>query len=432
MDVPETHYLRTERGAIAYQAFGHGQRTIVWAKPPVISIDTQWELPGHIRLWEFVASLGRAVIFDFRGFGISEHLPLDRISDLEELSFDLGSIIEQLASPPTVLVATGAASVAAIALVAARPGVVERLVLLNAAASSPRRDDNSDEMIRVLRERWGTGGVLTGAEGDPRDARRRQVAARTERISATPDVLEASVRATLRHDVRPLLAEVRIPTLVVYTGDIMNVTAEMTEEVARGIPGCLYFTRPSASFNWGEWDADIKRFVTGSDSDVGGQRELTALLFSDVVGSTDHAARVGDAMWRRTLDFLDAFVQRQVDLGHGRIVKQTGDGHLVEFARPGDALTVARQLLDGVPELGLELRVGVHYGEVERRPNGDVGGIAVHVAARIAALAGPHEILVSRTVADLTVGSGVAFSDRGPHRLKGVPGEWQIFEATPR
>ena len=180
-------------------------------------------------------------------------------------------------------------------------------------------------------------------------------------------------------------------------------------------------------FNWGEWDSDVKRFITGADDDAGGQRDLAAVVFTDVVGSTEHAARVGDAAWRETLAVLDAFVEREVERQQGRVIKQTGDGHLLEFGRPGDALTCANRLVEGAPGVGVALRMGVHYGEVERRPAGDIGGIAVHLAARIAAEAGPSEILVSRTVAELTAGDGRTYGDRGTAVLKGIPGEWQLL-----
>ena len=431
METPEVRYLSTERGAVAHQRFGAGDRTIVWTAPPLVSVETRWDHPGNLRLWEFMGSLGRVVIFDYRGFGISEHLPLDRVGQLDEMSFDLDAVVSGLASPPTVLVATGQATMPAVSFVASHPDAVERLVLLNATATDPSRGRvDPQEWATRWRERWGTGEAMLSAASVAIDDLRRRSAARGERLSATPAVAEAAILASLSHDVTALLPRIAVPTLVVHTGDLPRITPEMSEQVASAIPGAVYVSRPSALFNWGEWDADIKRFVTGDDGDANGYRDLAAVLFTDIVGSTEHAARVGDAAWREKLGYLDALVKHEAAKRQGRVVKQTGDGHLVEFARPSDALSTAGELLAGTPQLGFNLRAGLHYAEVERRPDGDIGGIGVHLAARIAALAQPGELLVSRTVSELTAGSGCSFTDRGVHSLKGIPGGWQLFSVT--
>ena len=430
VEMPEVRYLRTARGSIAYQGFGQGDRTIVFTGPPLISIETRWEAPTNVRLWELLASLGRVVLFDYRGFGVSEQLSVDRVGDLDELCFDLAAVASDVASSPTVVVATGGASIPAIWLAASRQVPLERMVLLNATATDPL-EGATEEVISDVRERWGTGDVITKGAALPLDDLRRRNAARNERISASPAVAEAYFRALAHHDVRPLLPAVGVPTLVVHTGDTLRITPGMSEEVARGIPDAVYLVRPSSLFNWGEWDTDIKHFITGVHDDARGQRDLAAVVFTDVVASTEHAARVGDAAWRETIALLDSFVEREVAMQQGRVIKQTGDGHLVEFARPGDALACARRLVDGAPGVGVALRVGVHYGEVERRPSGDIGGIAVHLAARIAATAGSSEILVSRTVAELTAGDGRTYCDRGTAVLKGIPGEWQLLALAP-
>jgi len=201
----------------------------------------------------------------------------------------------------------------------------------------------------------------------------------------------------------------------------------MSETVAAVIPGATFAVRQSTLFNWGEWDADLKRFITGDDTATVGQRELAAILFTDLVASTAHAAQVGDALWREKLALLDAFVVAETETHRGRVVKQTGDGHLVEFPRPADAVACAERLVSAMPNVGVRLRVGLHFGEVERRPSGDIGGIAVHLAARIAAHADAGEVLVSRTITELTIGDGRTYEDRGTPGLKGVPGSWQLF-----
>jgi class 3 adenylate cyclase len=425
--VPDVRYLRTPRGSIAHQVFGSGDRTIIFTGPAILSIETRWDHPSNLRLWEFLATLGRVVLFDYRGFGISEHLPLDRVGQLEELCFDLKTVVAETASAPAVIVATGTSSMPAISIAATHPALIDRMVLLNAIATG-RVLDHTGESIADIGERWGTGEVLARGAGRELDDFRRRASARHERISATPWVVAAYFTAAQDHDVRHLLASVEMPTLVVHTGDSARISPAMSEETASEIPGARYLVRPSSLFNWGEWDSDVKHFITGDAEGLSGQRDLAAVLFTDVVGSTEHAARIGDTAWRETIALLDAFVERQVSLQQGRVIKQTGDGHLVEFARPGDALAAAQRLVEGSPGVGVSVRVGVHFGEVERRPNGDIGGIAVHLAARVAAEAGANEILVSRTVTELTTGDGRMYRDRGAPTLKGIPGSWQLFE----
>ena len=243
VEMPDVRYLGTDRGAIAYQQFGEGDRTIVFTGPPLISIETRWDAPTNVRLWEFLASLGRVVLFDYRGFGVSEQVALERVGDLDELSFDLAAVIRELGSPPIVIVATGGAAMPAIRFAASRPIGLDRMVLLNATATDPLQGA-TEEIVADLRERWGTGEVLAQGAALPLDDLRRRNAARNERISASPAVAEAFFRAIARYDVRPFLAAVTAPTLVVHTGDSVRITPSMSEEVASGIPGAMYVVRP--------------------------------------------------------------------------------------------------------------------------------------------------------------------------------------------
>lgn len=427
MDVPDVRYLRTERGAIAHQHFGEGDRTIIWSGPPIVSIETRWSRATNIRLWEFLASLGQVVMFDYRGFGVSEHVPLDRVGELDELRFDLAAVVSAFATGPVTVIATGTASPVAISLAANQPTALERLILLNATARPVFDETTAGDAVAEIRGLWGTGELLTRGPTVSSDAEARRAAARTERLSATPAVAEQFTRAQLLHDVRPLLPAVTIPTLIIHTGDAARITPGMTQEVAAGIPGAIYVVRPSALFNWGEWDLDIKRFITGCNEEAAGWRDLAAIMFSDIVGSTDRAARMGDTQWRETLALFDLLVEAEVTAAQGRVVKQTGDGHLMEFARPSDALRCARRLIGRCPEVGLEVRIGLHFGEIERRPGGDIGGIAVHLASRIASEAHADEVLVSRTVAELTIGDGRTYTSHGHKPLKGIPGQWEIL-----
>lgn len=420
MDIPEVRYLETERGLIAHQRFGEGDRTIVWSSPPTISIESRWFRPGDLQLWESLASLGTVVIFDYRGFGSSQRLPIDRVGQLDELCFDLRSVIDQLCSGPPTLIATTFSTLPAVAYAGEHSDTLTGMVLLNPAMRG--RSDAPD-----VRDVWGTGELRArGAGIEPQPSQRWELG-QSERIVGTPDVIAALQAAFSRHDVGTLLPRVSLPTLVIHTGDIPVITPEDSEAVASAIPGATYLIRPSAFFNWGDWDSDIHEFIAGKRRPTGPARDLAAVMFTDVVDSTRTASQRGDAMWRETLEHLDDLVKVAVDGGRGRVVKQTGDGHLIEFARPGDALATAGRLVDEVGRLAVDLRVGVHFGEIERRPDGDIGGIAVHLAARIANEAGAGEILVSRTVAELTIGDGRTYTSRGAPQLKGIPGEWEIL-----
>lgn len=425
MDVPASFYLRTQRGAIACQTVGDGERAIVWTGPPWISIATRWDRPANVRLLEFLASLGRVVLFDYRGFGLSEHVAPEQIGSMDGLVFDLATVVRELAAGPAVVIGTGAAGRVAITYAAEAPEELERLVLLNVANVHRVVSAAPADEIDDIRDRWGSGTVLAMAVAE--NERDISLAARTEQMSATPDVAAAAFRAIRKHDVRDLLGRINVPTLVVHTGDVPRITPEIVQEVAAAIPDAVFVARPSELFNWGEWDADLKRFITGDPTATIGRRDLAAILFTDVVSSTQHASQLGDSLWREKLALLDALVASEVAARQGRVVKQTGDGHLVEFARPSDALACAERLRGRAQEIGLQLRIGLHFGEIERRPDGDVGGIAVHLAARVTAYADAGEVLVSRTVVDVTLGDGRRYETRGTPSLKGLPGEWQLL-----
>ncbi|HLG01336.1 MAG TPA: adenylate/guanylate cyclase domain-containing protein [Acidimicrobiia bacterium] len=428
MDIPDVRYLRTDRGSIAYQRFGEGDRTIVWTAPSLISIETRWSRPGDLQRWESLARIGTVVIFDYRGLGSSERLPLHQVGDRQEMLFDLGAVIHSVGTRPTVLIATGTATPLAVRYAVHDPESLERLILLNAVAYNPMREVGDVEaLLDDVVERWGTGEILVRGISLEVEPSQRWQAGHNERIVGTPEVAAAVWRASLETDVTALLEKVAIPTLVIHTGDVVPVTPEHSEAVAAGIPGATFLLRPSSFFNWGDWDRDIHEFITGTRPRTATTRDLAAVMFTDIVASTATASERGDALWRETLGRLDQVVVRVAGDERGRVVKQTGDGHLIEFARPGDAIAAACRLADDVRLLGVDLRTGIHFGEVERRGDGDLGGLAVHLAARIAAEAGPHEILVSRTVAELTLGDGRTYTSRGTPTLKGIPGTWEIL-----
>jgi class 3 adenylate cyclase len=325
-----------------------------------------------------------------------------------------------LSAGPTTLIATTFATLPAVAYAVEHGETLAGMVLLNPGMRGLR--DAPD-----VAEVWGTGELRARGAGIEMQPSQRWELGQSERIVGTPDVIAALQAALSRHDVAKLLPQVSLPTLVIHTGDIPVITPEDSETVASAIPGATFLIRASAFFNWGDWDSDIHEFITGTRRPTGAARDLAAVMFTDVVDSTRTASQRGDARWRETLERLDDLVKAVVGESRGRVVKQTGDGHLVEFARPGDALAAASRLVDEVRKLAVEVRVGLHFGEIERRTDGDIGGIGVHLAARVAAEAGAHEILVTRTVADLTLGDGRTYTSRGTPSLKGIPGTWEIL-----
>jgi len=424
VDIPDVRYLRTERGAIAYQQFGEGSLAIVWTAPPHISIEMRWSRPGDLARWQALASVATVVIFDYRGVGSSERLPIDRVGVTEELCFDLDAVVKLVASTPTVLIATGWATRIVVPYVVDNPRAVDRMVLLNAVAHNPLQGTATiDEIL----DRWGTGEILSRGANIELTPSQRWQTGQHERIVGTPEVAAALFAASLDMDVTPLLSKVDVPTLVIHTGDVATVSPADSEAVASRIPAATFLLRPSSFFNWGDWGSDIHEFITGRRLTSAATRDLAAIMFTDIVGSTTTASHRGDALWRDTLANLDEMVVRVASDQRGRVVKQTGDGHLLEFARPGDAIAAACRLADEVRMLGVEIRTGVHFGEVERRDDGDLGGIAVHLAARIAAEAGARDIVVSRTVSELTLGDGRSYTSRGAVSLKGIPGEWELL-----
>jgi class 3 adenylate cyclase len=266
------------------------------------------------------------------------------------------------------------------------------------------------------------------------DERLRRAWARYERQAASPGATMATVRMLYGSDVRAILPAIEVPTLVIHRADAREFKAEHGRYLAEHIPGAKYVELPGIdNLIWaGDQDAilgEIQDFVTGVRPAAVSRRVLATVLFTDIVGSTKAAAAMGDDSWQRLLDDHYRVIRRQLDRFGGQEIKTVGDGIVATFDGPARAVRCAAGIRDGVRELGLEIRAGLHTGEIEVEPN-DIAGLAVHIAARISAMAGAGELLVSSTVKDLVAGSGLVFEDRGTHELKGVPGEWRIFAAT--
>jgi class 3 adenylate cyclase len=433
---PRVQYVRSTAGALAYQVWGDGADLLLMTDFTT-SVDNIWEHPGRIRLLSYLGTLGRVVRFDPRGQGASDPLPIDELGSLDAWVEDALTVLDHLDIHQVALSAEGFASHAAIAMALRQPQRVSRLALLNAFATLA--DDgqgvraSAERVARMVQERWGLGEISamagpTLAEGAPDP----EFLERTERLGASPMVAAAYARAQWEADITDLLPRVDVPVLVVHTGDLALVSVEHSRFVAGLIPGARMVRAPSMSFYWSDSGFDeYAEFLTGRATQQA-DPDIATVLFTDIVDSTSSVARVGDHRWQQTLTDLDQFVDFEVARVGGRVVKRTGDGHLAVFARPRSALSAALAIIASAPTLNVRVRAGVHTGEIENRPDGDIAGIAVHIASRVTGQAPSQEVWVSRTVADLLAGADVRFEDRGGHSLKGLPEAWRLYRAQAR
>jgi class 3 adenylate cyclase len=434
---PRTRYARNGDVNIAYQVHGDGPVDVVFVSAFISHADQVWEDPGLARFFRRLAGLGRLIVLDRRGTGMSDDGPLDVEHELE----DVTAVLDDAGSERAALLSYTAGGPLA-ALYAARfPERVSALVLYGCMLR-PVGDDElpwvetaeeRDRRFEGILARWGEGAFLdTLAPSCAGDPQLRSWLARLERLAASPGRLRRLTAAAAEIDVRPALPAIRVPTLVLHrTGDqLMDV--RHSREYARRIPGARLVELPGVDSlpSAGDTDAllgEIEEFLTGGRR--GGEREraLLTVLFSDMVGSTARVAELGDKRWRDLLAVHDAEVRRTLRAFDGEVVQRIGDGFIAVFeGAPSRAVRCGAALCEAVTAHGVQVRVGLHTGECEIIDD-DIGGMAVHIAARIGALAAPGEILVSGTTYGTVVGAGLGFEDRGEHELKGVPGRWPIF-----
>jgi class 3 adenylate cyclase len=439
-EVPDTHYTRTIEGTyLAYQVFGEGPVDLVFQLNGGMLLDLMWEEPDINRFMQRLASFSRVITFDARGFGSSGHLDPRSVPAIQTWMDDIGTVMDATRSAQTGLLACGETGLASMLFAATYPRRVLSLVLLNAFARYQRSEDcpwgmpphSIPAYTDLVRGMWGTGGVaevLMPSLVDNEEARRRW--GLRERLSATPDSVVIP-RAFWESDVTEILSTIHVPTLVVSREGDRHVRPEHSRYLASRIPDAR-LVELAGPDHWPfsgrseEILDEMEEFMTGARPSAVLDRVLATVLFTDIVDSTLRASEVGDRRWRELLNGYDDLAHRRLERFRGRQVKTTGDGTLAVFDGPARAVECARTLSEAVRSLGLEIRAGLHTGEIETRAN-DVAGLAVHIAARVSALARAGEVLVSRTVTDLVVGSGIEFEDRGEHELKGVPGAWRLF-----
>lgn len=441
MEAPRTRYARSGELSIAYQVVGEGPLDLVHIPGATSHLDLAWEHPGYARFMKRLSEFARVIVYDKRGMGLSD--PFVDPPSVEERIDDTRAVMDAVGSAKAVVFGCSEGGTLAAYFAAAYPERVTSAVLYGAlarfTADPPEFPWGFDEYTTQVyaegaNEAWGEGFSLNMiAPSFLDDEREREWWGRYERASVSPRTLTTYLLANLQLDIREILPAIRVPTLLLHRrGDLVPI--EGARYMAERIPDARLIELEGDD-HW-PWLIDpdevcdhVEEFVTGTRREPEKDRVLATVLFTDIVDSTKRAAELGDRRWREVLDSHEELMRRELERHTGHEVKTTGDGFLATFDGPARAVRCARAVSERIQRLGVDIRAGVHTGECERR-NGDIGGIAVHIGARVMAQAGPGEVLVSSTVKDLTVGSDISFSDRGAHELKGVPGEWRLFAAT--
>jgi pimeloyl-ACP methyl ester carboxylesterase/class 3 adenylate cyclase len=455
--VVETSYASCGDLSLAYQVFGDGPIDLLVVMPFVSHIELAWTLPQFKAFIEQLGTFCRVALFDKAGVGLSD--PVPKVRTLEDRAAEIEAVMDTVGFTQAVISGLSDGGPACMMFAATRPERVRALILCGTYAFNPGEwdDMNRDpaelrarylsevgedytpsieqlaswlEACRAVRFGWGTGAAASMSAPSVRSIRQL---AMLERMSASPGMARASFEAAFSTDVRPILPTIAVPTLVIHAREDPAVPVQGGRYLAAHIPGAQYLEVGGVDHAPFLTEPDkiltgIEEFLTGSHAaPAQSHRALRTVLFTDIVASTQHAAATGDEQWRAVLHRFGEITTELTQQFGGTVVKSTGDGHLATFDGPTQAIRCAEALRADAETLGIEIRAGIHTGECELLDT-DIGGLAVHIAARILGQAGAGEILVSRTVRDLVVGSGTGFADRGNVELRGVPGTWQLLE----
>jgi class 3 adenylate cyclase/pimeloyl-ACP methyl ester carboxylesterase len=429
----ETRYALNGDLHVAYRTSPEGPRDIVFVPNWFTCCEHVPELPS-LRGWvEAMTSIGRLIFFDQPGTGASDPVEPGALPTLEQWADSIMAVLDDLGSTEAVLLAATSAVTPAALFAATHPSRTTALVVLEGSEPlSQRTEGHVEAFLDVFVKMWGTGEIQHAVNPDmPWNEEIRATWAKEERLAASPRTI-ALMLPLWEMDVRTVLPTVRVPTLVLHHADDQVVLPASGRYIADHIPGAKYVELPGRNMyhfvepGWRASFQEIHAFLTGHQADVADERVLATVLFTDIVDSTRKAAEMGDRDWHALLDAHDAVVRAQLARFRGREVNTSGDGFLAMFDGPQRAIRCAMAIRDAVQAFGIEVRVGLHTGECEIRGD-DIGGIGVHIGARVSALAGPNEVLVSSTLRDLVIGSGLEFEERGSYELKGVPGEWHLF-----
>jgi pimeloyl-ACP methyl ester carboxylesterase len=442
---------------LAYQVFGEGPVNLVFAGSYASHVELFWGMPDFHAFMDKLGAFCRVLLFDKAGVGLSD--PVPKVRTLDDRAAEIGAVMDAAGFDQAAILGVSEGGAAAILFAATRPERTLALILAGTAAYSSSdgwadldRDpaelrarvvsEDGEEyapsieqiarvqgFARAIRSSWGSGDALSHLLSSVPSKRQLGM---LERMSASPGMARATLEATFRMDVRAILPTISVPTLVVHARDDPGVPVQGGQYLADHIPGARMVELNGADH--APWFTDPDRIASEIEELLTGghappprsHRALRTVLFTDIVASTERAAAAGDERWRAMLHRFSEITGEAADHFDGTVVKSTGDGHLITFDGPTQAIRCAEALRGDAEKLGIEMRVGIHTGECELMDS-DIGGIAVHIAARILGHAGPGEIVVSRTVRDLVVGSGIGFDDRGAVELRGVPGSWELL-----
>jgi class 3 adenylate cyclase len=437
---PKTHYAKSGDVNVAYQVVGEGPFDLVYVPGWISNIELMWEEPAHAHLLRRLSSFSRLILFDKRGTGLSDPVPLDRLPTLEQRMDDVRVVMEAAGSERAALFGSSEGGLMSVLFAATNPDRTRALIALAIYAKriwspdypwAPKPEARAAE-IESLERTWGDEMDISNLAPSADEAFKRRAVAYLRR-SASPGAAVALLRMNTQINVCDVLPTIRVPTLVLQRVDDRDVDVEEARWIAAQIPGAKYVELPGDEhLIWaGDVDAvvdEVEDFLTGSRPVHESDRVLATVLLTDIVGSTERAAALGDRPWGKVLEQHHAIVRRELERFRGREVDTAGDGFLTTFDGPARAVRCACSVRDAVRSLRLEIRAGLHTGECELMAD-KVGGIAVHTGARVASAARPGEVLVSSTVRDLVAGSGIKFEDRGEHELKGV-GRWRLYSVV--
>jgi class 3 adenylate cyclase len=430
---PTTQYARNGEVSIAYQVMGEGPLDLVIVPGFISHLDLDWTEPLLTRFLHRLASFSRLIRFDKRGTGLSD--PVPGIPTLEERMEDVRAVMDAAGSERAALFGYSEGGPMAALFAATYPERTAGLIMYGTFVNgNALPDENYRRILDIVENRWGDGAILeVFAPSVAHEELRRTFTGTYERASASPGMARALIEAVRKTDVTPVLPNIRVPTLILHRRD-ETIPIEGAREMGQLIPGARLVELEGVDHLpfLGDTDAivdEVEEFLTGARHAREPERALATVVFTDIVGSTELAGNLGDSRWRELLEAHNDIVRRQVERFGGHAVKSTGDGFLSTFDGPAKAIRCACAIRDEVRHLGIQVRAGIHTGECELMGD-DVGGMAVHIGARVAGVAGPGEVGVSSTVKDLVVGSGIQFAERGTESLKGVPGEWGLYSVT--
>ena len=438
---PETRYAKSGDLNIAYQVVGEGPFDLIYVPGWISNVELNWEEPSHAHVLERLSSFSRLILFDKRGTGLSDPVPLDAMPTLEERMDDVRAVLDAVECEEAALFGFSEGGLMSVLFAATYPERLSALVLYGTFAKrvrtadypwAPSPEDRAVE-LEELERNWSVRMDLDNLAPSEDDAFKDRLATYFRR-SASPGAALALMRMNTQLDVRDVVRSIQAPTLVIHRTDDRDVKVEEGRWIASQIPGATFVELPGDSHtlwagNTDEVVDEIEEFLTGARRGPEPDRVLATVLFTDIVGSTEKATELGDRRWRELLQQHHGLTRRQLERYQGRELDTAGDGFFATFDGPARAIRAAQAIAAGVRPLGIEIRAGVHTGECELH-EGKVAGIAVSAGARVAAAAGPSEVLVSHTVKDLVAGSGIEFEDRGTRELKGVPGEWRLYSVA--